>query len=382
MPQEAPTAAQVWEGEITFCSIDTDLFQSAGFRFGEGVLHQLPKVLPASMGLQLSEVVVREVTRHRMKPVYDALEQRKRAAGDLVRLTGVDLAALETQFNALDIADRTAKKLGDEVYAYAEQCRGGVLPIEGADALGDLFDHYFDGLPPFEQRRDKQKEFPDAMSLWLLERHANENRTKGIIASRDQGWAAFAAGSEYLYCVDSIDKLISLFSATDAHARSIAETVAGATNDAGSALRARLTDALRDHFGNATWDTGDVYSGSGRIEAEVYDTDIVEYTLEGDLQVWPATDDPTTWVVELTASAIVEVYVSVSFYAWDSIDREDVPLGSQTERVRKTIEVDAFLTCSDVRLEGRPEDWHIEIEIGPGRYSVGGLEVEVDLSRD
>jgi hypothetical protein len=115
-----------------------------------------------------------------------------------------------------------------------------------------------------------------------------------------------------------------------------------------------------------TWDTGNVYSGSGRIEAEAYDADLVEYILEGDVQVCPATDDPTTWVVELAASVIVEVYLSVSFCVWDSIDLKEVPLGSQSERVRKTIEVDAFLTCSDVHLEGQPDDWHIEIEIGLG----------------
>jgi len=64
MPKGLPTAAQLWQGEVSCFSIDTDLIQAAGYNFDEGALHQLPKQLPASMRLQLTEVVVEEIVRH------------------------------------------------------------------------------------------------------------------------------------------------------------------------------------------------------------------------------------------------------------------------------------------------------------------------------
>lgn len=38
MPKELPDTAQLWQGLVSFFSIDTDLIRSAGYNFEEGAL--------------------------------------------------------------------------------------------------------------------------------------------------------------------------------------------------------------------------------------------------------------------------------------------------------------------------------------------------------
>lgn len=72
------------------------------------------------------------------------------------------------------------------------------------------------------------------------------------------------------------------------------------------------------------------------------------------------------------------VDVSVEFFAWDSIDREELSLGAQEFTTEKEVDIDVFLTCADVHLETEPSDWGTDIEIADGSYSLEGFEVELD----
>ena len=113
---------------------------------------------------------------------------------------------------------------------------------------------------PFASRKEKKSEFPDASSLLLLEAYARDHGTKGIVASKDSGWSDFAANSEYLYCVKSIDELIALFEASGEHAKTVKDRVVAAINDEDSAVRAALYDELQHHVSEASWEVDDAYS--------------------------------------------------------------------------------------------------------------------------
>ncbi|MCE9658278.1 MAG: PIN domain-containing protein [Burkholderiales bacterium] len=383
MPTGQPSAAQLWQGDVSFFSIDTDLIQAAGYNFDAGALHQLPKQLPASMHLQLTEVVAEEIVRHRMEPVHQAIQQFTGATDKLKRLAEAALGPIEQSFQELDAATAAAERFRGQVHAYAGRCRGGVLPISGPMLASDLFKLYFADAAPFGKRLDKKSEFPDATSLLLLEQFALENKTKGIVASGDAGWTAYAEASANLYAVRSLDELAALFAATSDHAKALKAKILGAVNEAGSALRAQLTEALRRHVAEAEWDASELHASSGRIEAEVYDAELAEYSFEErDIGVWPAEGDPATWVVELTALVKATVHVSVAFYIWDSVDREELSFGGESFSFPAEVEVEAFLTCSDVQLEAEPDAWHIDIDIANGSYSLEDFEVEQDLGDD
>lgn len=381
MPKGSPTAAQLWQGDISFFSIDTDLIQAAGYNFDAGALNQLPKQLPGTIQLQITDVVSEEIVRHRMESVQQAIQQFTASTDRLKRLADLPLVPIEQSFAALGAAQVAATRFRDQVKAYAERCRGGILQIAGEDIAAELFELYFEDGAPFGKRQDKKSEFPDAMSLILLERYADENDTLGIVASGDAGWAAYAEQSDRLYSVSTVDELAALFAATNEHAEALKAKILGAVNDKESALRAQVTESLQHHVSNAEWDVNEIYSGSGRVEAEVYDAELIEYELTAEAtNVWPVAEDPNTWIVELAASLTVDVQVNVEFFIWDSIDREEIKIGGDSYTVSTKVDVDAFLTCSEISLDTEPAEWSIETEIASGRYDVGSIEVEPDFT--
>ncbi len=378
MPKELLSAAQAWE-VATFFSIDTNIIQAAGYNFKQGELHQLPKQLPVSMGLQLPEIVVSEIVKHRMDSVLKAHSHLKHAADDLQRLTTIDASLVHGSIDQLNAIEMANQLFTNEVHDYAAQCRGGVLRTAGADAVTSLFADYFAQRPPFGLSQKKKSEFPDAMCLWLLERYAKDNDTIGIIASDDKGWQQYAETSERLYCVGSIDELATLFATTNEHAEAVKGKITAAVADTNSPLGSALVQELNRHVANSQWDGSEIYTGSScRVEPEFCDAHVAEQRINGEINVWSVKGEPTTWVVELTVSLTVNVYMSVEFFGWDSIDREELSFGTQSFTTQEDIDVDVYLTCSDVRQETLPSDWHTEIEIADGDYSVAGFEVELD----
>jgi len=378
MPRDTPTPAELVDDEVTFFSLDTDVIQSAGYNFEKGALNQLPRQLPRSMKLQLTEVVLREIVGHRMEPVKEAAEKFQSSTAALQRLTALDFAPTRAHVEQLNVLAAAEQKFDGEVRQYVTQCHGEVLPLSDLNPEL-LFTRYFAGKPPFGLKADKKSEFPDAAALLLLEQRAEAMETKAIVASKDAGWKGFAEQSERLYCVDSLDDLAALFMATDAHAQAVKGKLTAAVNDDNSALRTQLTEALKEHISDADWDTGELYCGSHRFEAEKDSAELTSYSVNDDsLNVWKVDGEPGAWVVELTATVQADVVVNVQFFVWDSIDREELAFGGETFTFSTQVEVEAYLTCYEVKFDAAPETWNIEVEIGSGTYGLDATEVDFD----
>lgn len=218
------------------------------------------------------------------------------------------------------------------------------------------------------------------MSLLLLEDYAKKNGVRGLVASRDGGWASFAETSEHLYCVRSIDELAALFAATDEYAKEVERKVLEAVQSKDSPLRGSLHDALVEHIDNSSWDATDVVGGTvSRVEAKVSDTELEGYSIDS-AEVWSISDDRKTWVIELNITATVGLSIDVQFYVWDSIDREEVSLGGNVVPAASSIDVQVYLTCSGVEDNLQPEDWDIEFDIANADYACDPMDVDPDFS--
>ncbi|MBH2008543.1 MAG: DUF4935 domain-containing protein [Xanthomonadaceae bacterium] len=382
MPKGLPSAAQLMGQEITFFSIDTNLIRAVGFRFEEGALNQLQRQLPGWLKLQLTEVAEREIRAQRMAPVTEAIQQFQGAAGKIGRSTGLDLAPIERAFADMKVASSTEAIFDRQLHAFVQRLRGSVLPIAGSGLAEAMFSRYFGEEPPFEHRKDKKFEFPDAAALLVLEMHARAHKTLGILVSEDGGWKDFAEKSDLLYCVKSIDEFAALFASEGPNAESVKQKIRAAAEDENSKLRASLVDELRRHIGNSEWAVGDLYSGSAhRLEGEAYSAELIDYSVDlSDVEVWFVEHDPSMCVVELTVSAKARVDISVEFFAWDSIDREEVGIGSNEFSADADLDVTVFLTCSGDLLADPPTAWDVDIEIAAGEYSVDVGEVNPDFS--
>ena len=171
MPQGLPTAAALIEHRaVTFFSIDTDVIQSHGYKFGEGALHALALQRPHWFQVQLTDIVAREVLAHRIEAVSKAVQEMQTAISVVQRVVGQDLRQIKDAFDVLDSERVARERFTQELQNFVTRLGGGVLPLDGHTLARDLFVRYFEQLPPFESK--KKSEFPDAASLLVLESYA------------------------------------------------------------------------------------------------------------------------------------------------------------------------------------------------------------------
>lgn len=147
---------------------------------------------------------------------------------------------------------------------------------------------------------------------------------------------------------------------------------------------ALIHDAITTHVAEATWSVGDLYSGSvSRLEGDVYESNIVEFIPNfQNIQGWFTDEASPLYVVELPVLVNVEVVLSVEFFHWDSIDREEISMGSKEITVPMDIDISVFLTSTGELMAESVDEWDIEVEVASGNYSVDVGEVDPDFGDD
>lgn len=379
MPQGLPTAAALIEYRaVTLFSIDTDVIQSHGYKFGEGALHALALQRPHWFQIQLTDVVAREVHAHRMEAVSKAVQEMQNAISTVQRVVGQDLRQIKDAFDVLDSERVASERFTRELEVFVTRLGGGILPLDGHTLAHDLFVRYFKQLPPFEVK--KKSEFPDAASLLVLENYAKNHGTQGIVVSKDGGWAAFAKESDYLYQVSSLDELVALFESKGEKADKVKEKLIQELSDLGSELSHQLEDALENHVAGAFWNVDDIYSGySLRVEAEVDQVSYHDSDVDLDhLGLWLVEHDPTVCTVEVSVTVTVDLDIGVEFFQYDAIDHEEIGMGSEEISRRVEIGIDLFLMCQGDLLDTPVNDWDIGFEVEGGDYRVEIGEVNPD----
>lgn len=381
MPSGLPSAAELLEREVGFFSIDTNVIQSLGYRFSDGALSALALQRPAWIVLLLTEIVGKEVQSHRIEPVQKAFQDLMSDLDRLERLSGVDFSEVKDRVQGTVPVEQACQRFDRELSTFIRRFNGQLLSVEGPELAKELFDRYFQCRPPFESRKEKRFEFPDAAALMLLEKYARVNRKKGVLISNDGGWERFAAESEFLYCVKSVEKFASLFRSDGPDADLVVAKIKSALASPASGIANQLDDEASYYFDVGDWHVGDLYSGFNvRLEGAVYNVELVEVRVfQESAAIWFCEHDPSVCVVELNAAANLQVSVTVEFFQWDSIDRDEIPVGS-TEVTREVdIECNVFLTCTGELLVDPVADWQISIEMSSDRMIVDVGEIDPDF---
>lgn len=379
MPEGLPTAyALIEQRAVTFFSIDTDIIQSHSYKFGEGALQALASQRPNWFHVQLTDVVEREVLAHRMDAVSKAVQDMRAAILGAQRVVGQDLRAIKDAFDALDSERVARERFTREFQEFVTRLGGGVLQLDGPTLTHDLFLRYFEQRPPFEVK--KKSEFPDAASLLVLENYAQNHTTQGIVVSKDAGWAAFAKASDHLYHVGSLDELVALFESKGEKADKVKEKIIRELSNPASELSHQIEAALENHVAGAFWNVDDIYSGfSLRVEAEVNQASYHMCDIAPDsIGLWLVEHDPSVCTVEISVSVTVDLDIGVEFFQYDTIDHEEIGMGS--EEISRNVEVSTylFMMCHGDLLDTPVDDWDIGFEVEGGDYHVEVGEVNPD----
>jgi len=382
MPKGLPSAAELIAGRaVTFFSIDTDVIQALGYKFEEGALRALNLQRPNWIKVCLTEVVQREVINHRMEPVVQAAQELRSAFAKIQRLSGIDTKAISEAVDNMPFETEAQNRFESEFNSFVSRLSGEILLLGGPDLAANIFTRYFNGQAPFESRKEKKFEFPDAAALLVLEFYAKAHNTRGILISKDNGWSNFAENSDWLYCVKSLHDFVSLFESAGKNADLVKDKIKEGLNARENDFFLQIESALKRDVENSTWHVDDVYSGFGlRVEAHVAGIGYSECYLDPDeMKVWFVEHDPSLCTIELPVSVDVNLDVITEFYQYDTIDHDDINVASDEISRDASLDLNVFLTCRGNLLQDDVDEWEFEITISGGRYRVNVGEVNPEL---
>lgn len=175
--------------------------------------------------------------------------------------------------------------------------------------IEDVFEKYFNREKPFAEGL-KEKEFPDAFALQILENYCKKNKLKIYVLSADPDMMGYK--SEYLIPTDYKDYLTKKL----AEAKTLELIKSAIASD-----KDRICKDIEDYVIQELDDTRN-YGGLFNTE-EVSDIEVKECLVELEDDFSIVSEDKGIYVVELHMSCFCEI--RCSFYSLDyaTYDRED-----------------------------------------------------------
>ncbi|MBN3207506.1 DUF4935 domain-containing protein [Pectobacterium brasiliense] len=332
--------------------IDNSSLKSLGYKFEEGLLFQLHQFKNSSIKLIQPDVIHKEIIKHLSSPIRELDKNLDKIIKDLNRLAGADINRVTSIVSELREFTNAELITRNRVGKFYEEVNGEVLKCSEHLDVNLLLDMYFDIEAPFEDNREKRKEFPDAIALLSLDSWAIKQGFKVIIVSNDNGWMNYASTSENLVCFNELSdalaeiqphaeaqKIIKILIESDFIIDSnnlideISELIGAEVNGTDPWLLS--IDATSDRFYEYDDITVEYISCDVLVKKESRDTPIKIIRINSD-----------EIILSLTIKIFCNVSASFDFSVEDSIDKDYVSMGSTRETVSTDFITEAILTIS------------------------------------
>ena len=329
-------------------TIDTNIATINGYNLEGGLLARLFQFNGGSAAFIISEIVVREINKH----LIDQAKETRQKLDQIVSkyafhgLLDSDQISRIREIGSKSLEPRSAAR--QRLDRFLKSTDASVIKCEET-SIKDLVKLYFDAQPPFELAGKKKSEFPDAIALLSLEAWARTNKKKILAISNDSGWRDYAQKSDWIDVEsDMVQALQLLQEHADAARKIVSELISSASNGD----RPDIIEAIEGYLAE------EISSSSYYAEADAahrVETDFVE----GEFQAFAFHDrGEAEFEIDIVEMAENKIVASVkldttasfkadfSFFVWDSIDKEEVGMGSSEAQTQEEFEHSVLLTFS------------------------------------
>lgn len=349
------------DGVLRFITIDTSIFHQKSYRIEKEPLISLNQFSDSFYSFILSNVTFKELEAHMIELCEQKRTALHRTLGDAFstwNVTGQDPGAA---IHALLSSDTPDEHVSKRLKEFTENTGCRIVESNEFTSLDDLFSMYFRAKPPFGKGK-KKSEFPDAACLLALENFAKTQKLKILAISTDTDWKSFCELSDVIYFVDTLELGLSILQRPDDGFISFLAEVSEASTE----FQDKITNAVRSQV--ERWDFDVRAVSSAQIECHV-DWKDVKDVFASDLQnIDIILQNQATGVFHASAKALifVELDIGLEFYAWDSMDKEEVLLTSKN--ISKEIEIHAsivFEVSSSKHEMGKREFTLLSVQVEP-----------------
>lgn len=336
-------------------TIDTQTVYANNRQLDRGNVAQLQQYKDGPIQFVLSEIVLRELIKlfeEKAKASYEALTKAIKDGSVNGQLTVDQMERLELVLDAMaSPSDHAKTQLKD----FIAKTNAHIVAAESAP-MKPLLDAYFGGHPPFSNK-GKKKEFPDAISLLAIENWAKSENKKVLAVSNDGDWKSFAEKSEWIDCVDDLatamNALLEGVEAIEVEGRRVLQNLIDSDPpELRNNFVKFLEHATENEYPYLEY-SSDMQASEDYASLTLSDIDFVSENAD-DMEVTILRITDEGFVMRVPLNLKIDVEAEISFSVHDSIDDDDVSMGSST--VEREVEVEAFALVHCLRHEEQAED--------------------------
>lgn len=332
-------------GAIT---IDNSTFKSEGYKFDEGLLAQMKQFKESPVRVLQTDIVHNEAINH----IGQEITKTRTSIGQTLRSANKQLKiksdVIENARKLLSIDGSEAEIAEARLEEYYELIGAEIIDSEKYTDLSLLTRMYFSTEAPFEDKKDKKNEFPDAIALLALEGWAERNDINIIAVSEDNGWKNYSEDSNRITLVSSLDEALEKFQPHNKVASIIKNIRKDSLLDNNNHVLQKIEQAIIDSIdGYDIWIEASSYlSFEWEDTSAAYISHYLDKDTEGFVKIRVIRINDESIVLKVGTTVKVEVEASFDFSVRDSIDKDYVGIGTNVCTTIEDYHTDILLTLT------------------------------------
>lgn len=326
-------------------TLDTNIIRKNSYNLESGLLGQLTQFKEGSVQLVLSEIVVREVSKHLRENGQEdwfKLEQSLKKTEKSLLLSSKSTKAI-SEILASEVAPEEAAQKRLEQFIETT----GAIIVEAKNAnMNELIKLYFKSSAPFENNEKKKNEFPDAIALISLEAWAKRNNKKLLAVSDDKGWEGYAASSNHIDVEKDLSQAFQKFQEHVERAkRIILNLLSDLSNDENPDLLKEIEEIIEREVQSLEPDAeaeSDICFEVDQIDVSCNDFEFIHRENEYDFTIVRIGVNKIVAKIPILIRLKAEASFSLSIY--DSVDKDNVSMGGTSKEVDAELGMSALFT--------------------------------------
>lgn len=206
----------------------------------------------------------------------------------------------------------------------------------------NVFEDYFASNPPFTA--EKKKEFPDSFNTKMIEAH---NSPRLAILSSDGDYASWIKESKEKILFSTLNDF------TDSYLKLRDKAFADMATKAFDTLKVQINQKLQENYSD------DYHYSLTASHSEIVAANVKELKIV-DADLTATNSDDGFAVMKVRFRGKTELDLSCPVIVWDSVDKEEIHMGTNSRSTEIEIEINAVVTLFINKAD--PEDSDYEIE--------------------
>lgn len=341
------------EAEYQAITLDNNILKGEGYRFSHGVLKQLSQYRERPTTILVPDVVHYEAKKHIATEIQSAITKTDQALRSISAQIGTTPETISQVREALNLPQTPTEEAEARLSQFYEDIGAVRLSAPNSFDMERLMSMYFSIQAPFEDNKNKRKEFPDAIALLTLEKWAHENDSQVLMITKDKGWRDFSETSPCLHVNESLTDALQLLlphATVSDLVRSIHESqLLAQEHNVLSSVSQAIEESCSDIYFSVEAYSDFTYEYDD--EQTMHSDHLYVIGEDGQIDVKVVRIEDSLIVIELTADIVIDATATFHFSVKDGIDKDYFQLGSDTFS-----QIVEYRTGILVTIEGEFED--------------------------